>query len=105
MDHFFLSLQLVPPNTESPQTQKSTETKFIDLYKMLRCHYEERGRKTYKLKRLIFFLEKSRRGYQSVLLTGGHCGVLPYHVIKSVQKLGGLVMRSGWRMRPSLCGK
>lgn len=91
MDHFFLSLQLVPPNTESPQTQKSTETKF----KMLGCHYEEWGNKAYKLKRLNFFLEKSRRGYQSVLLTGGHCGVLPYHVIKSVQKLGGLVMRRG----------
>lgn len=61
LDHLLFTLQLVPPNTESSQTEKSTETRLIDLHKMLRCHHEERGNKTYELKRLNFPREVKKR--------------------------------------------
>lgn len=49
LDHYLFSLQ-----TESSQSQRNTETKFIDLHKTLRCHHKEWGNETYELEILNY---------------------------------------------------
>lgn len=50
----FGPLSLFPPNSESSQTQRNTETKFFDLHETLRSHHKEQGNKTYELEILNY---------------------------------------------------